>query len=264
MEKNAAYWDEILEKTQYDTFWVSKDGHIVDRPELMYIHSKRDIQYLNTVLRVRGGEQELPVLIKEVENAHKGVRSRWLLSPNNQSQILENLLEEAGYTPGYTHHGYVMPVELYQSKTNPAYEARRVQTFQEIADFEEVTLSAFPHASKLSKEELERELLACTKKNARVIRHVVYDKETGKPISSGGLNIYPELEFGFLWAGATAPEYRGKRAYSTLMAQRFVFAKEMDLRALGLYAREGTSAPIVEAQGFLKCGKMLQWERAAT
>jgi hypothetical protein len=254
-------WDHVLELTQEDCFWLPQEGNVIERPELLVLYSSRDIQYLNTVIRVRGTEEELPALVKEVSELHRSVRSRWVLTPGNQSKTLETLLTREGYTAGHRHHGYVMPVKEYQPKFSEHLVWKRVETLQELKDCEEVTLQSFGSATRLSEEELERELVHCTGPDARVLRVVVYDKNSGKAVSSGGMNLYPTLDFGFLWAGSTIPEARQRGAYTTLMSARISLAGEMGLTAVGLYARQGTSAPIVAAQGFLQCGLMVQWDR---
>ena len=45
--------NEVLERTQWDFFWVPSDVTIVDRPEIAYIHCARRVVYLNQVTRTR-------------------------------------------------------------------------------------------------------------------------------------------------------------------------------------------------------------------
>ena len=62
-----------------------------------------------------------------------------------------------------------------------------------------------------------------------------------RPVSGGGLNLYPDLGFGFLWAGGTVPDGRGRGAYRALLGARVQAARDAGLRAVGLYARVNTS-----------------------
>jgi hypothetical protein len=94
-----------------------------------------------------------------------------------------------------------------------------------------------------------------------VQRFVAYDETSGEPIASAGLTTYPDLEFGFLWAGATVPHARGRGAYSALVAARVQRAGELGLKSAGLYAKLDTSAPIVSKQGFARYGRMIYWQR---
>ena len=105
------------------------------------------------------------------------------------------------------------------------------------------------------------ELGQCIRADARVQRFVAYDGD--EPVSSGGVNIYPELGFGLLWAGGTVPAARGRGAYSAILAARIACAAARGLRFIGLYARVGTSSPVVAAQGFDSVGRMTYWETSA-
>ena len=105
------------------------------------------------------------------------------------------------------------------------------------------------------------DLARCTEPGARVHRCVAYDEITGQPLASGGMSLFPELGFGLLWAGGTVPEARGRGAYSAVVAARVACARELGFSMEGLYARVGSSAPIVAHQGFSRSGRMVCWER---
>jgi hypothetical protein len=62
-----------------------------------------------------------------------------------------------------------------------------------------------------------------------------------------------------LWAGGTVPDARGAGAYTTLLAHRIELARSLGLEWIGIYAKEGTSAPIVARQGFEHVGEMHYW-----
>ena len=74
-----------------------------------------------------------------------------------------------------------------------------------------------------------------------------------------GINIYPDLRFGFLWGGGTVPEARGRGAYSAVVARRMDHAKQIGLDLAGVYARIDTSSPIVARQGLERFGSMTYW-----
>ena len=57
--------------------------------------------------------------------------------------------------------------------------------------------------------------------------------------------------------------WRGRGAYTALLATRMEYARRAGIGVVGLYARETTSAPIVAAQGFERFGEARQWDRAA-
>ena len=45
--------DEVIERTQWDFFWVPDDVAIVDRPEILYTHSAQHLKLFNQVTRTR-------------------------------------------------------------------------------------------------------------------------------------------------------------------------------------------------------------------
>jgi hypothetical protein len=71
--------DDILERTQWDYFWVPGDVQVTDRPELLYYRCPRDVPTLNVVTRTRAEPERFPDLIEEVSHSHRTVRSRWLV-----------------------------------------------------------------------------------------------------------------------------------------------------------------------------------------
>ena len=60
---------------------------------------------------------------------------------------------------------------------------------------------------------------------------------------------------------STVREGRGRGAYAAVVAARLHEAARAGCGLVGMYAREGTSAPIVERQGFEKHGPMVTWIR---
>lgn len=260
--KALTRWDLALEQTQEDIFWLPYEVNLIDRPELMVLHSTRDHLLWNTVLRVRSNPANLDALIDEVTALHQGRRSRWQLTPSSATGALERALTRAGYTPSPRYYGNIMPVDQYEATPNPRFIARRVEDLPTLLDFEDIIRACFQGKTPLTQAELERELKNCTGPQARTIRVVIYDTTTQSPSSCGGLNLYPKLRFGFLWAGSTLPHARGQGAYTALMHARIKIAAQAGMQAVGLYAHEHTSAPIVAAQGFTRGAWMRHWDSA--
>ena len=50
--------DQLLERTQWDTFWVPPDTAVVDRPELLFTAHPGGAPMLNAVHRVRAHDRE--------------------------------------------------------------------------------------------------------------------------------------------------------------------------------------------------------------
>jgi GNAT superfamily N-acetyltransferase len=72
----------------------------------------------------------------------------------------------------------------------------------------------------------------------------------GKPVSSGRVDLDPDVEFAGLFGGVTLPEYRGRGLYRATVARRAELAREAGYRFLYVDALP-TSRPILERNGFV-------------
>ncbi|HEX5032577.1 MAG TPA: hypothetical protein VFX78_14100 [Candidatus Eisenbacteria bacterium] len=252
--------DDILERTQWDYFWVPGDVQVTDRPELLYYSCPRDVPTLNVVTRTRAEPERLPDLIEEVSQSHRKARSRWLVRDLPDWEPLKLALQAAGYSPHV--HTFASAIDVKEHESRPVQDivVRQVLDMPTLRDCVAVSEQAFPGTRVVTEEELARDLQIATA-GTRVHRFVAYDRDTGKPLSSGGMTLFPALRFGFLWAGGTIPEARGRGAYSAVLRARVERARDLGFEYVGLYAAADTSAPIVLRQGFKRYGAMTYWER---
>jgi hypothetical protein len=255
--------EETIERTQWDFFWVPPDARVVDRPELLYVCCPRDVPMLNCVTRTRAVAAELPVLVEEVGLAHSSVCSRWLVRHALWARSLEPVLAAAGWAPAVATHACAVDVSEYRRRPAPNLEVRLVQSMSELRDSVWVIDQAFPGGLRYTEEQFAADLARCTGAAPRVYRFVAYAPRFHMPVATGGMTVFPELRFGYLWAGSTVPEARGRGAYSALVGARIDRARELGLSHVGLYAITHTSAPIVARQGFKRIGTMTYWERPA-
>lgn len=257
-------FDLALERTQHDLFWLPDGVRVVDRPELLYLSADRNEGYLNTALRLRADDARVPALVAEVNRAHAKVDSRWALAGEARRASVESALAAAGYHAEHEHFGFATEVDSFlPRRADLRITVRRVTDLAGLRACVAVSSRAFDRAGTEDPADLAVQLEACTREAARVQRFVAYDRDTGEALASAGLNAYPRLRFGFLWAGGTVPEARGRGAYSALVAARVARARELGLAAVGLYARVETSAPIVAKQGFTRGAPMTYWVRAS-
>jgi len=254
---------DVVERTQWDWFWVPADVRLVDRPELLYAVCPRDVPMLNCVTRTRAPAEALPALVAEVGEAHQRVCSRWLVRDAPWAQPLARSLAEAGWAPAVPTDARAIAVTAYHPRPLPALEVRRVQTMAELRDAVTVIDRAFPGGLEYTQEQYDNDLAQCCDEAARVQRFVAYRQGSGEPIATGGMTLFRELGFGYLWAGCTVVEARGHGAYSALVAARVERARLLGLSHVGLYAITTTSSPIVARQGFARVGSMTYWERPA-
>lgn len=247
----------MLERSQWDPFWVPSDTVVVDRPELMLYSCPRPTPYLNVVVRTRADAGELPGLIAEAEGHFRGRRGRWLVADTVPTGPLVAALERAGWSPGDRHEARALAVADWTRAPGPNVHA--VTTRERLLDAYAVSDAAFGRPVTRTAEEIALDLAACVA-GTRVHRFVAYDAD-GAPAAAGGMTAFPALGFGLLWGGGTAPGARGRGAYSQVLAARIARARALGLTTVGLYAREGTSAPIVARMGFGRFGEMRYLER---
>jgi len=252
--------DELLARTQWDTWWVPPDVQVIDRSELLVLCCPRDVAGLNSVQRLRGAGPDLDRHIDEVLELHAGRRSRWTVGPLEPVSALERRLSHRGFRPGADHHGMVHESAELGGREAPGITAEAVVDAAGLEDWLDVSARAFDLPRTTTPEERILYLAARTGPGARVHRVLARDAHTGEALSAGGLSLFPDLGFGFLWAGGTVPEGRGRGAYRAVLAARARFAQAHGIPRIGLYARVDTSAPIVARLGFRRGGPMRFWE----
>ena len=257
--------DQLLERTQWDLFWLPSGVTVIDRPELLLFSHPQGAQVLNAVHRLRASDRHLPSLIDEISHHHSGSPSRVQLYPSNIRPALSRALADAGYALTHEHLAYTLTTDARRPPLPDELEVRCVDTIERLRDACRVRGSAFGEDDALPEEEvLQRYLADCTGDRARVHRFVVYDRPSGQPISAGGMTTFPKLSFGFLWSGGTVPEARLRGAYTAAVSARMERAAALGIERIGLYARAGSSAPILARQGFTQHGPMHHWIRPSS
>ncbi len=253
--------EDRLERSQWDLFWIPEDTVVHDRPELLVVSSPRDLTFLNQVTRTDPAHPDLDGLVADVGRAHAGVRSRWSVPSRIANARLHDALGRGGYRPTHEHDARAIEVRTFVPRPSAACEVVRVATIEHLRELTAVGNAAFGHNRTPSEEELQAALQQCIDPDGRVQRFVAYCG--GVPVSAGSINVFGDLEFGFLWAGCTIPEAEGQGFYSAVVASRVAWASARGLNWVGLYARTTTSSPIVQRQGFGRFGTMTYWDRPA-
>ncbi len=254
-------FDDLVERSQWSFFWVPDDAVVVDRPELLFVYCPRPVAYLNTVTRTRAEASRLPQLIDEVCVAHAHTTSRWLVRHEPEYTALEHAISRAGYQPAWEHRACTVHPRTHRGRSVSGITARPVSDRETLLDAFRVGDSAFGQNSPTNESEIRKYVNECT--GGRVRRYVGYDDASGEPVSTGGMTLFEELSFGYLWGGGTIREARGRGAYSCVVNARIAAARAAGIKCVGLYARVNSSLPIVEKQGFTVHGGMTYWDRAS-
>ncbi len=249
-----------LERSTWDLFWLPPEARVIDRPELLAIGIDREVGYLNCVYRTRADPPRLPALIDEVTALHRPRTSRWSVVDTVDPQPLMDALTRAGYERGTIHDARIVAVDRFIARPSAAIEVRRVTDAQTLRDCWHVMDAAFGAKQPRDDDALALELSQCGPPGSRIQRYVAY--LDGEPVSSGGLNVYPQLGIALLWAGGTVPSARGRGAYSAVVSERVARAAALGIEFVGLYARQESSSPIVAAQGFDRHGTMIYFTQS--
>lgn len=246
---------ERLAATQYDLFWIPDDVRVIEREGLLALSCPRPVPHLNVGLRAEG--PALEEAVAEARAAFAPKSGRWFVPDVFDTRPLERALAAQRFVEGHTFEARVLSPEAYVARPSPDVVVRRVEDLAGFRDFRDVVAAAFGVTVAYSDEELLAEIPGARGPEARSRRYVVYAK--GRPVGAGGINLYPDLSIGFLWAGGTVPDAQGRGCYSALVAARMAELRALRVELAGVYARVETSAPIVAAQGFEKVGEMTYW-----
>lgn len=252
--------NERIEAATADCFWLPDEVSIVERPEIIYTHSRRPNAIFNRVLKVRPQLAEPKQLVDEVHQAHADTASRWYVNSLGDSNRLQAALADAGYQKGARHLSCAIGVHDYSRDVPDDVDVQSVETADGLRTLYRIQREIFGGAHSTSEQALKRDLAHCTGDNRRVIRFVAY--RNGEPAGCGGLTAFDELQLGLIWAGGVIEDQRGHGVYTALLAARAQHAASRGLKWLGLYARENTSAPIVVAHGFEQHGYMVFFNRS--
>ena len=247
--------DETIEGATSDFFWVPDDVHVDERAAIAYTYSARPDGNYNRVTRVRPEQGDPAELVAEVKARHAGSQSLWSLNPMSDTPAMREALGDAGYEMGHTHHAYAVDPAGYERELSDAVEVREVATLDDLRSLYDIWADVFDRKPDLSDEELAGELDDCTGEDRRVARFIGY--RGGEPAGSGGLTFFDDLAFGLIWAGGVRESHRGHGVYTALLQARADAAADRGLGRIGLYARDETSAPIVDAHGFERHGPMV-------
>lgn len=251
--------DEILEAAMADFFWVPSHVETVERRELAYSSSPNTSPDYNRVVRARPADAAPEALVDEVAKAHRGGPSRWCINPMSDTPAMRRALDDGGYNQGQRHFGYAIRVVDYRREPPASVDMRQIESVEDLETSYRLLADIFGHAPKLSDDDIAAELAACTGPDRRVARFIAYSHD--EPAGLGGITFFDDLSFGLIWAGGVVEQHRGQGVYTALLVARARAAAQRGIKSLGLYAQADTSAPIVAAHGFERCGEMTYFDR---
>ena len=239
-----------------DTWWLPPENEIVDNAEILCIvGSSTDC----TVLQVRAADKS--TVLKKFVARSKGRLIRAVTHPGD-SPALFTALRENGFRPHHNHDICALRLAGFVPRQHSC-NAAPVLSWNAQLEGIKITDAVFGGESRESSAALQHLLNILQAPRPRVARFIARHAETGLGLGTGGISLFEELGLALLFGGCVLEEHRGQGVYSALLDARLTLAQARGFDAVGIYARHGTSAPIVERLGFEKLGEMQYWKRTA-
>ncbi len=217
-----------------------------------------DFEEFNAVGMSRIEEDQLEDTIKQVVDFYTSAgltKIAWIVSPQSKPDTLVEKLESAGFKKEIPVLGMYRSIgeELNISITEEfEFKAKTLDEFA--ASFNDPEFCRMVERAYGMPEGAAGiyKMMGLIAQGMEVTFYVAYEKKENKPVGIGGLLYVPGTKIGLLGGAATLPEYRGKGIYSAMLKLRNEKAKKDGKENLIIQAKEATSAPIAEKNGFEK------------
>ncbi len=252
-------FDRRLEAAMCDHWALPPDVDVIRRPEFEYLRSRRNSCRYNAALRTDPTWSNHEDLVREFVHAVGQNQSEWRIGAPSYSKGLEAAVEAAGYALEAEADAWSIDVNATRPRLPANIRIERVETISQLKDLKIVFHNAFDRFEEDETDPLDEELSRCTGSTHRTVRLVAYDARTQEPLSSGALDLFPDLGLGFMWGGSTIDSARGRGLYSALVTARMDVARSHNLERVGMYALRHTSGAIAEKQGFTRHGTCHFW-----
>ena len=177
----------------------------------------------------------------------------WKVYAHDQPADLDERLERAGFEPEEQETFVVLDLsgELPGCEPPRGIELRQIRDAAGLADLSDVGKRAFGVDYSAMNEEFLARLPLGT-----VTFYVAY--AGAEPVSAGRLETPPNCEFAGLYGGGTAPAYRHRGVYRSLVGARAAEARRRGYRYLNVDASDA-SLPILERLGFVPLTTVRAW-----
>ena len=246
---------EKLEKAQEQTWWLPQRAQIFEGTDHCYY--KHGGKYF--IVRFTPKPEDIGERLSQILQQADSEPVRFVYMPHRHSEAVLDAFKKAGFSKTHRYEARAVHVDSYNREPSQRIRASMVDTFEEMKALCEVRRRVFGSDTPEPEENVRRYLKDATSPEGRVRQFIAVDKESGELISQAGMSLFPRLGFSFLFAGGTLASARGKGAYTALVAARIAYARSIGIEHVGLFAREDTSSPILEKQGFGVYGEMEQW-----
>jgi ribosomal protein S18 acetylase RimI-like enzyme len=183
----------------------------------------------------------------------RGEPLQWKVYDHDEPATLPEHLSAAGFTLADTETLMMLDLErsTLDSSAPKGIVVRRLTDASELSDVAVVSQAAFGESYPRLIAEFEARLPLGT-----LAFYVAYDGAT--PVAAGRLELPRNAEFAGLYGGGTAPAYRCRGIYRSLVAARAHEAQSRGFRYLNVEAAE-SSKPILVRLGFMPVSVVSTW-----
>lgn len=215
------------------------------------------LAFMNGVYRCELSEAEAEVRVPATIEGYRnrGQLFRWKTCDSSRPADLERLLLHHGLESKQTSFGLIADPKELEIEASPEVEVRELTRALK-PDWLTVQAEAWgvrPEGVEFIDRTFEKEFAFIERGEVRA--YIAYVE--GKPVASASLLFLPG--YGYLAGGATAPAYRGRGVYRSLVKARLETLRERGLPAV-IHAVSTTSAPICLRLGFRKVCELRSYE----
>jgi len=244
-----------LEAAQGQTWWLPTSAQLFEGPDYCFYENGGQfniVRFTPDIADVQARLQEICARIGQAPAIFN-------VFPHRHGSEVFQALASAGFSPGHRYEARAIHVEAYDRLPPDDMRVVAVETVDDMRQVYAIRAEVFGGRPPETENTLRRYLKDATGPDARVRQFLVFDRDTDRPLCQAGMSLFPSLNVAFLFAGGTLETARGRGAYTALVAARIECARSVGIEYVALFAREDTSAPIVNRQGFEYYGDMQAW-----
>lgn len=226
---------------------------MVERSGVCYRAHPIPLPQLNLVQGSLASPGELSALLDEVDQSHAAARSRWELVAEGGPVLAA--LRARGYEEPVRYEVLGREVAALDARAEDGVVARCATDPASVRAYADLICASRGHAPFPADRPWELIL------GERSPHRLFLVEEEGRAVAAGAILLDLARGVGFLWGGGTIPEARGRGSYRAALQARLALARELGLRALFIYGRSDTTAPMLRRHGFRALGEVWLVER---
>jgi hypothetical protein len=167
----------------------------------------------------------------------------WIVNPSAKPDDLGKRLQDAGFVLALDGSGMYLTDLMYPIAANPDVMVRKA-TESDTDDVNRLYTEAYPMPADVTP------IMMPFMSALGAANYLAFVKNEEKPVAIASMYYMPNSTIVALQGAATLEAYRGRRIYTSLLAQRLIDAHEDGMEVAIMQADRATSAPICKSLGF--------------